>query len=328
MRSVWNGQVAFGLVTIGVRLYAATESKNVRFRQVHEEDGGRVRYQRVCSVDGEEVPYAEIAKGYETDGGDLVMLTKDELAAAESTSSKTAEVVEFVPLESIDPIYFDKTYYLEPQKSAVKPYLLLRDVLHKSDRVAVVRITLRQRESMAVLRVTSDVLTMSTLHWADEVRTTDFPFLQEDHPQVRPKEMSMAMSLVESMAEDVFDPSEYHDDYREAVKDLVEAKIEGKDTVTPPTESGERDRRSDEDVSDLLRTLSASVDESGGNAKGSRTRSDEESSKKRPAKKAPAKKSTTKKAPAKKSAAKKATGTKKTTAKKASGSKKAAKKGA
>lgn len=264
MRSIWNGRVEFGLVSIPVRLYAATENNTVRFRQVHAEDGGQIRYQRVCSEDGKEVPYSEIAKGYQTDGGELVVITPDELAEAEPPSSRSAEVVEFVPLESIDPIYYDKTYYLEPQKSAVRPYLLLRDVLHKSDRVAVVRITLRNREAMAVLRVASDVIMLSTMHWADEVRTPAFAFLQEEHPQVRSEEMSMAMTLVDHMADEVFDPTEYHDRYRDAVLDLVEAKLSGGGTTVS---GGSRRRRTsgdgdDEDVSDLLRALSASVDDS------------------------------------------------------------------
>lgn len=220
MRSVWNGQVTFGLVTIPVRLYAATSRGGIRFRQVHAVDGGRIHYHRVCSVEGEEVPYSEIAKGYEHDG-DTVVLTDDELSAAESAgepaSTKTAEVVEFVPFESIDPIYFDKTYYLEPQKAALRPYVLLRDALHKSGRVAIVRITLRTRESMAVLRVTSDVLVASTLLWSDEVRSPDFPFLDEDAPSTGDREMSMAHSLIDAMAEDHFDPTEFHDSYRESV---------------------------------------------------------------------------------------------------------------
>lgn len=256
MRSTWNGQVAFGLVSIPVRLYAATESKSIAFHQVHERDGGQVKYKRVCAVDGEEVPYPEIAKGYETDDGQLVVLTDRDLAAVPAPAAKTAEVLEFVALEAIDPIYFDKTYYVEPQKSGAKPYLLLRDALHKSGRVAIVKIALRQRESLAVLRVYADVLTLSTMLWPDEVRPADFPFLGEEHPQARPQELSMAAMLIESMTDDVFDPTKYHDTYREALTQLVEEKIAGHETIAQPTPEG-----GDEEVADLLAALSASVEQ-------------------------------------------------------------------
>lgn len=259
MRSVWNGQVAFGLVSIPVRLYAATESQNLSFHQVHEKDGGRVHQKRVCSVDGEEVPYPEIAKGYETDDGEMVVLTDQELADVPVPSTKMADVLEFVPLESIDPIYFDKTYFVEPQKAAVKPYLLLRDALHKSGRVAIAKIALRQRESLAAIRVQSDMLMLSTMLWPGEVRTPDFDFLDEEHPQIRPKELSMAASLIESMTDDVFEPEKYHDEYREALVAMVDAKIAGHDTVSP-TKPESDDSADDDDVSDLLAALSASVD--------------------------------------------------------------------
>ena len=259
MRSVWNGQISFGLVSIPVRLYAATESQNLSFHQVHEKDGGRVHQKRVCAVDGEEVPYPEIAKGYETDDGEMVVLTDKELADVPVPSAKTADVLEFVPLESIDPIYFDKTYFVEPQKAAVKPYLLLRDALHKSGRVGIAKIALRQRESLAAIRVQSDVLMISTMLWPDEVRTPDFDFLEQEQPQTRPKELSMAASLIEGMSDDVFEPEKYHDEYREALVAMVDAKIAGHDTVSPQEPDSE-DSGEDDDVSDLLAALSASVE--------------------------------------------------------------------
>lgn len=264
MRSMWNGQISFGLVTIPVKLYTATESHGPRFKQVHAADGGQIRYQRVCSVDGAEVPYAEIAKGVETDGGRLVVLTDDDLAEVPAPAAKTAEVVEFVPLESIDPIRFDKSYYVEPQKAAVKPYLLLRDALAKSGRVAITKIALRQRESLALLRVTSDVLVLETMLWPDELRTPDFPFLTEDHPQVRSQELDMALSLIESMTSEVFEADQYHDQYREALEELIAAKVAGDETVTAPV--AETPDRADEDVSDLLAALSASVERATGAA--------------------------------------------------------------
>ncbi|WP_024794544.1 non-homologous end joining protein Ku [Tomitella biformata] len=256
MRSTWNGQVSFGLVSIPVRLYSATESKNIAFHQVHERDGGQIKYKRVCEVDGEEVPYPEIAKGYETDDGQLVVLTDRDLAAVPAPAAKTAEVLEFVPLEAIDPIYFDKTYYVEPQKAGIKPYLLLRDALQKSGRVAIAKIALRQRESLAVLRVYSDVLMISTMLWPDEVRAADFPFLGEDHPQIRPQEMTMAATLIEGMSDDVFDPAKYHDTYRAALTEMVEAKIAGHESIAVPAAAG-----ADEEVADLLAALSASVEQ-------------------------------------------------------------------
>ena len=272
MRSVWNGQISFGLVSIPVRLYAATESQNLSFHQVHEKDGGRVHQKRVCAVDGEEVPYPEIAKGYETDDGEMVVLTDKELADVPVPSAKTADVLEFVPLESIDPIYFDKTYFVEPQKAAVKPYLLLRDALHKSGRVGIAKIALRQRESLAAIRVQSDVLMISTMLWPDEVRTPDFDFLEQEQPQTRPKELSMAASLIESMSDDVFEPEKYHDEYREALVAMVDAKIAGHDTVSPQEPDSE-DSGEDDDVSDLLAALSASVEKvAGSDAKKKKTK--------------------------------------------------------
>jgi DNA end-binding protein Ku len=253
MRAMWKGSVSFGLVTIPINLYAATESKNVSLRQVHETDGGRVQYKRFCSVDGEEVPYAEIAKGYELSDGGMVILTEADLAELPLSSSKTIDVLEFVPLESIDPIHFDKTYYLEPQKAAVKPYVLLRDALHKSSHVAIAKVAIRQREALAVLRVVSDVLAMTTVLWPDEVRTPDFAFLREDVPSVRPQEMTMATSLIDSLSEPVFEPGKYQDDYREALDSLIQAKIAGHDTAAPGRPGAEAE------VVDLMSALQASV---------------------------------------------------------------------
>ena len=195
MRSMWKGAVSFGLVSIPIQLYAATENHNVSFRQVHATDGGRVHYKRVCSVDGAEVPYAEIAKGYETPEGDMVVLTDDDLADLPLPTSRGLEVVEFVPLEAIDPICFDRSYYLEPQKTAVKPYVLLRDALQKSGHVAIAQVVLRQRETLAVLRVYSDVLVLTTMLWPDEVRTPDFAFLREPEPSIRQPAISCRMKF-------------------------------------------------------------------------------------------------------------------------------------
>jgi DNA end-binding protein Ku len=249
---MWKGAVSFGLVSIPIHLYSATESHNVSFRQVHVADGGRIQYKRVCTVDGEEVPYADIAKGYETAEGDMVVLTDADLNDLPLPTSRGIEVVEFVPLEAIDPICFDRSYYLEPQKPAVKPYVLLRDALHKSGHVAIAQVVLRQREALAVLRVYADVLVLTTMLWPDEVRTPDFPFLREELPQIRPQEMNMAGSLIDSMSDTVFDPDKYQDHYQQALQAVVDAKIAGSEVTKPPP-------KGDEEPTDLVSALRASL---------------------------------------------------------------------
>lgn len=274
MRSMWKGSVSFGLVTIPIQLYAATENKSVSLRQVHESDGGRIQYKRFCSIEGVEVPYAEIAKGYELDDGQIVVITDADLDGLPLASSNTIDVLEFVPLESIDPLHYDRHYYLEPQKAATKPYVLLRDALHKSGHVAIAKVALRQRETLALLRVHDDVLVMTTMLWPDEVRTADFAFLHEDAPQVRPQELSMAGSLIESMSEPVFDPGKYTDEYREALESVIEAKIQGGEGVTRPPEKAAKS-----EVVDLMAALEASVSEA-------------KKTRKPPARKTPAKRTT------------------------------------
>ncbi|HEY4021353.1 MAG TPA: Ku protein [Pseudonocardiaceae bacterium] len=254
MRAMWKGAVSFGLVAIPIQLYAATENKNVTLRQVHQTDGARIQYKRFCSAEEKEVPYAEIAKGYELDDGEMVVLTDDDLAELPLTTSRTIDVVEFVPLESIDPIQFDKTYYLEPQQAARKPYVLLRDALQKSGHVAIAKVALRQRESLALLRVVSDVLVMTTMLWPDEVRVPDFTFLHEDTPQVRPQEMAMATSLIDSLSEPVFEADKYTDSYREALEQLIETKIEGGGTTVKAGKAEDTG-----EVVDLMDALKASV---------------------------------------------------------------------
>ena len=254
MRAMWRGAVSFGLVSIPINLYMATESKNIAFHQVHVDDSGRIQHKRICSVDGKEVPYSQVAKGYEMPDGEMVVLADDDLASLPVASSKTIEVLEFVPLESIDSIYFDRSYYLEPQKAAVKPYLLLRDALVSYGHVAIAKIALRQRESLAVLRVFADVMLLNTMLWPNEVREPDFPFLREPPPQVRPQELALAGSLIDSLSDQVFDPTKYKDEYREALEALIEAKIAGREVATLPSESAGAP------AIDLLSALSASVE--------------------------------------------------------------------
>jgi DNA end-binding protein Ku len=301
MRAIWKGAVSFGLVSVPVKLYAATESHDVSFRQVHAKDGGRIKYQRVCSIDGEEVAYADIAKGYETEDGEMVILTDEDMADLPLESSREIAVEKFVPTEQIDPMLFEKSYYLEPEKSGTKPYALLRQALLEADRMAVVTVALRQRTSVAVLRVRDDVIVMQTMMWPDEVRTPDFSV---EAGEVKDAEVKMARMLVETLAGD-FDPEEFEDNYAEAVEALVRSKIEGGEIKRTPTST-----KTSGEVVDLLAALQRSVDA----ARTARGKDDDEApaATKAPARKTAAK--TAKKAPAKK-AAKKAP-TKKTAAKK------------
>ena len=305
MRAIWKGAVSFGLVNVPVKLYSATESHDVSFRQVHAKDGGRIKYQRVCSIDGEEVPYSDIAKGYETEDGEMVVLTDSDMAELPSTSSREIAVEKFVPSDQIDPMLFEKSYYLEPDATGAKPYALLRQALLESDRMAVVTIALRQRTTIAVLRVRDDVIVLQTMMWPDEIRTPDFSV---DGGEVKDTEVTMARMLVETLAGD-FDPAEFEDDYADAVLAVVRAKIEGGEIQRTPTST-----KTGGEVVDLLAALQRSVEA----AKATRGEAAAPAAKKASAKesatkKAPAK-TTAKKAPAKKAPAKK---TAKKTAKKA-----------
>lgn len=231
MRAIWKGAVSFGLVTIAVRLYSATEEKDIRFHQVHRADGGRIRYKRVCTACGEEVNYRDIAKGYDIGGGEMVVLTDEDFAELPLTTSHAIDVLEFVPASQVDPILYNKAYFLEPEGFATKPYVLLRDALTQSDRVAIVKVALRQREQLATLRVHDGVLLLNTMLWPDEVRTADFGFLHEQI-EIRPPELAMANSLIETMSGD-FQPDAYTDNYRAALQEIIDAKVEGREVVQP-----------------------------------------------------------------------------------------------
>ncbi|NYD84783.1 Ku protein [Cellulomonas oligotrophica] len=262
MRAIWKGAVAFGLVNVPVRLYAATGEHEVRLHQVHRDDGGRIRYRKVCSVCGETVEWSDVAKGYETGDGELVVLDDEDLAGLPLSTEREIDVLEFVPAEQVDPVMLQKTYYLEPERSAAKPYALLRGALEATDRVAVVKVAIRQREAMAVLRVRDRVICLQTLLWPDEVREADFPVLDED-VTVRPQELTMASSLVESLAGD-FDPSQYEDAYAAALEELIETKVSSGDTRSAPASAGQEDAAGGEgegaQVVDLLAALQRSVD--------------------------------------------------------------------
>ena len=254
MRAIWKGAVSFGLVSVPVKLYAATESHDISFRQVHAKDGGRIKYQRVCSVDGEEVAYADIAKGYETSDGQMVVLDDDDFAELPVSSSREISVEKFVPSEQIDPMWFEKSYYLEPEKAAAKPYALLREALKEADRVAVVTVSIRTRMTTAVLRVRDDVIVMQTMLWPDEVRKPDFATLDATEHAATPNELTMAKLLVDTLAGD-YDADEYEDDYQTAVEALVQAKLEGGAVQAP-----EAPAKSTGEVVDLLAALQRSVD--------------------------------------------------------------------
>jgi DNA end-binding protein Ku len=311
MRSIWKGSIAFGLVNVPVKVYSATQDHDIKFHQVHAKDNGRIRYQRVCEVDGEVVEYRDIARAFESDDGQMVIITDDDIATLPEERSREIEVLEFVPASEVDPMLFDRSYFLEPDSKSSKSYVLLAKTLAETDRVAIVHFTLRNKTRLAALRVKDfgkrDVMMVHTLLWPDEIRDPDFPVLDKE-VDIKPAELKMAGQVVESMAED-FNPDRYHDTYQEQLQELIEAKLEGGEAFTTEEQPKELDET--EDVSDLLARLEASVRARSGNG--------EAQSKKAPAKKSPAKKS-----PAKKTTAKKTTGAKKAPAKKA-GSKAASK---
>ncbi len=254
MRAIWKGAVSFGLVNVPVRLYSATENHDVQFRQVHREDGGRIKYQRVCSIDGEQVAFDDIAKGFETEDGDMVVLTDEDFKDLPSRSSKEISVEKFVPADEIDPMLLDKSYYLEPDKSAVKPYVLLRDALVEEKRMAICTVSIRTRMTMAVLRVRDGVIVMQTMLWPDEIRSADALNNLVDELHATDQEKAMAKLLIDQLAGS-YEPSEYEDEYAVALQALVKAKVEGGEVAAAPVaadESGE--------VVDLLAALAKSVE--------------------------------------------------------------------
>lgn len=316
MRSIWKGSIAFGLVNVPIKVYAATETHDVSLHQVHDDDKGRIRYKRVCEF-GHEVEYADIQRAYD-DGDKTVVLTADDFKALPQEQSHEIEVLEFVPVEQVDPMMFEKTYYLEPDSRSPKAYVLLRETLAKTDRLAVVQFTLRQKTRLGVLRVHDDVILLQGLLWGDEVRAADFGSL-DTSVKVSASELKMSSSLVESMSTD-FDPDRYTDSYQAELQQLIDAKLEAGDDVDTAATFGERDEDDEDaggDVIDLMAALRASVDKKRTGGSGSRSRSGSRTAKAdstaddTPADDAPA---AEKAAPTKKTAAAK-TATKKTPAK-------------
>jgi DNA end-binding protein Ku len=278
MRSIWKGSLSFGLVNVPVKLYAATEDHDVPLHQVHDKDGGRIRYQRRCEIDGEIVDFEHIAKAY-VDGDETVMLTAEDLASLPAERSKDIDVVEFVPSDQVDPIMFEKSYFLAPDSKSTKAYVLLRQTLQATDRTAIVQFALRQKTRLAALRVHDDVLMLQTLLWDDEVREARFPELDES-PKITDAELKMSKQLVESFASD-FTPEKFTDDYQAQLRTLVEAKLEQGDALDTEATFGRAEGQGGGEVLDLMEALRRSVENKRGAA-----------APKAAAKKAPAKKKT------------------------------------
>ena len=251
-RSIWKGAISFGLVTIPVKLFSATEEKDISFRQVHPEDGGRIKYKRVCEKCGKEIPYAEIAKGYEMPDGRLVILEAEDFEQLPLATTKAVEVVQFVAEDDVDPTYFAKTYFLQADGPGVKPYVLLRDALIKSGQSAVVKVALRSREALALIRPVDGVLRLHTMLWPDELRDGAFAAPPEEI-KVSDAEVTMAQSFIEALSGD-FHPEEFTDSYREALEALVQSKAEG----VPLAEEPEAPKEAE--VVDLVAALRASVE--------------------------------------------------------------------
>jgi DNA end-binding protein Ku len=251
MRTMWRGAISFGLVSIPVRVYTATEEKTLRFNQLHEKDHGRIKYQRVCSKDGEEVPYDEIVKGYEYEKDRYVILTDDDFEAVPVESTRTIDIAQFVERSQIDPIYYKKTYYLGPEEAGIKAYQLLRDSLQEGDKVGIAKVSFRDKEHLAAVRLKDDVLVLDTMFWPDEIRDSEeVPGLDKE-AKVSDRELQMAESLIENLTED-WNPGGYTDEYREALLEIVEKKVAGEEIEV--IEAPEPTK-----VVDLMEALKASV---------------------------------------------------------------------
>ena len=253
-RTLWKGSLSFGLVTIPIRLFTATDDKSVSFNQLRASDHSRISYKRVSKADGEEVPYDEIVKGYEYEPDRYVVFDPDELEALKPASSRTIDIMQFVPLEQIDPIYFDRAYYLAPDPSGAKAYGLLAHAMKDKNSVAICKVTLRDKEYLATLRLRDDVFVLETMHWPDEIRPaalSDFDI--DEVPEPRKQEVQMAEALIENLTED-FDPTAYHDEYRDRVLAAVKQKVEGQE-VTIMEEGAEPAA-----VVDLMEALRQSVE--------------------------------------------------------------------
>jgi DNA end-binding protein Ku len=250
MRSIWRGAINFGMVTIPVKLYTATEQKDVRFHLVHKKDGARIVEKRFCSEEDKEVGWDEIAKGYEVSKGEYVVMEREEVEAAGTAQeqARTIDIGDFVEIEEIDPIYFEKSYFLEPTDVGVKPFNLLRRALEETGRVAVAKVAIRSKERLATLRVYDSTMVLETMYWPDEIRSVDqleLPSGKAASPQAR--EVDMARTLIESLASH-FDPDQYKDEFRGALLDLIERKMKGERRST-------KRRKPEPKVIDLMEAL-------------------------------------------------------------------------
>ncbi|MEA2497743.1 MAG: end-binding protein Ku [Actinomycetota bacterium] len=258
MRALWKGAITFGLISIPVRLYSAVSEKGLKFHLLHDEDGGRIKYQRTCSKCGKEVSWEDITKGYEYSKDHYVQFTDEEMAAVDLDTVRAIDVVSFVPLESIDPIYFNKTYYVAPEPSGLKAYKLLQEALEAEKQVGIAKVALREKEHLATVRIMErdgkPVFVLETMHWPDEIREPEFEELDKN-VTVRDAEVKMARQLVQQLADD-FKPDEFRDEYREALEELVNKKIEGEEITVAATAEEEPTK-----VVDLMEALKASVEE-------------------------------------------------------------------
>jgi DNA end-binding protein Ku len=271
MKTIWKGAISFGLVTIPVKVYGATEEKTLHFNQLHAADGGRIRYKRVCSVDGEEVSYQDIVKGFEYEKDHYVTLTDEELEALPVPTAHSIEIERFVESEQIDPIYFQRSYYLVPDGTGLKAYHLLREAIGDDGKVALAKVAFREKEHLATVRLRDNVLVLETMYWPDEIRQARFDELDEK-VELRPQEIRMARSLIDSLTDD-FRPEEFHDEYRTALEDVIAKKVQGEEITY--AEEAEPSK-----VVDLMEALRASVEaaksskpDEGRAASGSRSKS-------------------------------------------------------
>jgi DNA end-binding protein Ku len=257
-RSIWRGAISFGLVNVPVKLYSAVSKKTVRFNQLHQADGARIQQKRVCSKDGQEVPFEEIVKGYEISPDRYVMITPEELDALDPKKTRTIDIEDFVDLEEIDPLYYEHPYYLAPDTGAAKAYKLLLTALKESNKVAIARVVIRSKEYLTAIRAAGDVLTMETMLFADELIDPDqIEELPEEDVKATKREVEMAQQLIESLSSE-FDPTRYRDEYRERVLDLIERKAEGQEIELQPAPEAPTE------VPDLMAALEASLAAAGG----------------------------------------------------------------
>jgi DNA end-binding protein Ku len=254
MRPIWKGAITFGLISIPVRLYSAVQEKSLKFHLMHDEDGGRIKYQRVCAKCGKEVSWDDIIKGYEYSKDRYVTFSEEELDAMDVDSIKAIDVVSFVPLEQIDPIYFNKTYYVAPEAAGLKAYKLLADALEAEGQVGVAKVALRDKEHLATVRLKDDVFVLETMHWPDEIRAPEFEELDK-RVKVQDSEVKMARQLIQQLS-DEFKPEEFADEYRVKLEELVEKKVEGEEITFAPAPEEEPTK-----VVDLMEALKASVAE-------------------------------------------------------------------